>query len=168
MNLSDDLNGCSVFSILELMPNSFSEVENFANMVIDNVNDGYTDSLKIWAQMKHLEILVEKIKEGIERAAIDDLSKYSDKDLPQKQGFQFALVPTYTGYDFTACKDSVFNDINEKLTYHKEELKKRTGWLVTLKTPALIEDTGELIYPPVKTQKIGLKLTKAKENKKRK
>lgn len=161
-SLAEDINGCSVFSVLELMPNSFSEVENFANMVIDNVNDGYTDSLKIWAQMNHLEILIKKIKDGIEKVAIDEISKYSNKDLPQKQGFQFALVPTSTKYDFTVCNDNLFNEINKVIETKKEELKKRTDWLKTLQHPALIEETGELVNPPIKEQKLGLKLTKAK------
>lgn len=160
MNLSEDLNGCSVFSVLELMPNSFSEVENFANIVIENVKDGYKCPLKIWAQMNHLESLIKKIKEGIENTAINEADKYDKKEMPIVSGFQFSVVPTSTKYDFANCGDSVFNQLSVSEKLIKEQVKERTDWLKTLKMPAINEETGEIINPPVKEQKLGLKLNK--------
>lgn len=75
------------------------------------------------------------------------------------------LVESETGvkYDYSACNDPEWDELNARSEGLKNDLKKRETFLKTVTKPMTIVNTftGEIveIHPPVRSGKMGLKLT---------
>ena len=54
-------------------------------------------------------------------------------------------------YDFTYCKDSVWNELTNQIEPLLAERKEREEFLKTLRKDLIDEDTGEIIHPPLRT-----------------
>lgn len=111
---------------------------------------------------KKAEEFFKNIQEGLKAEALKEAEKYPER-IVEAFGAKFEKTSVYTDYDFTACKDSVLNDLLEDQEKIKSKVEERKTWLKSLKNPLVVtdEDSGETfkVYPPVKKTTDGLKIT---------
>lgn len=90
------------------------------------------------------------VREEIQKNA-DDGKKYSSKN-----GTEFSLFEAGTKYDFSACKDPIWDSLQSQLEDLKDVIKDREDYLKTIKKPTkvlLSEEDGEVVelLPCIKT-----------------
>lgn len=145
-------------SNLSMFETSKEDRKIFAQSVMQAINDGDADPLKIHLQLKCTEDLIKAIK---------DQDGYSDalETEAVKHGKRFELfnakfevkggVPSY---DWSVCNDPILIELTAISESAKSELKERENFLKNIPASGatiVIEETGEAItvYPPAKAQK---------------
>jgi len=149
-------------SVMQLFDADKQSLIGFAATVINSVNDGNEDALKIQVLIKKQEFVLDKIKEGIKESLKTEAAKYGDKEF-DFAGAKCHLTPTFTSYDFEACGDNELVRLQLEFESAKAKLDQRKEWLKTMGGPENIlnAETGETftIYPPVKRSSMGVKVT---------
>jgi hypothetical protein len=139
-----------------------SNIATAVETISQAVKDGNYDSLKgliLAVKGKALFTDLEKsLRPLAEKDYLDKLEKnYTAHDTKIDQ------AATKTEYDYTVCKDPVYNSLAAQLEIAKNSLKEREAFLKGIKQPLTVvdENTGEVstIYPPNKLQSDGLKIT---------
>jgi len=152
----------TALSVLGLFSTSKEGVTLFASKVINSVEAGEIDPLKVQIYCKTLELIAEKIKEGIKDQAKTEAAKYGDKPFLHA-GAELHLTSTYTVYDYEACNDSIWDRFDHDAKVNTEARKERETFLRALKEPMEVLDnmTGEVIIlrPPVKKSTEGVKVS---------
>lgn len=152
----------SGISFEHLLDAKKSNLATAVELIKQNIQDGNYDSLKgliLAAKGKMLFTDLEKeLRPIAEKDYLDKLEKnYSAHDVNIDQ------APTKTEYDFTKCNDAEWENLSALNKANSQLQKDREAFLKSLKQPLEVVDTetGETytIYPPVKLQKEGLKLS---------
>ncbi len=139
-----------------------ANLQNAINTITNEVSSGNYDSLKGLILAIKGKKLFEDLEKSLRPLAnadyLDKLEKgYSIHDVKIEQ------AATKTDYDYSVCKDCIYNGLVAAAEKAKTELKEREDFLKGLKTKLTIvdEDSGEVstIYPPNKLQSEGLKIT---------
>lgn len=149
-------------NVLELFKPTKKGVIDFASNIINGVEEGRINPLRVKQLAKCLEEIAEKINEGTKEFQVKEAAKWGDKPF-MLQGSEFHLTATHTKYDYSKCNDPVWNRLNEmksKITKHisdREEFLKTVHGYVNV----VDEDSGEecKISPPLKKQTEGVKIT---------
>jgi hypothetical protein len=90
------------------------------------------------------------------------------KDYTTAKGTKFSLAEVGTSYDYTVCKDPLYNNLTAKLEALKKEVKDREAFLKTIKDFMVVSipdpESGELlenitINAPIKTSTSSFKCT---------
>jgi hypothetical protein len=148
-------------SVLELFEPTKKGVVSFAAQVINQVEDGKLDPLRVRLLCKTLDEVSEKINKGTKEHQEREAAKYGEKTFIY-HGAQFDHAPVYTVYDYSVCGDPVYNELKKNLAELNEMLKKREDFLKSLTgQETLVSDTGEIatIIAPLKKQTMGVKVT---------
>lgn len=152
----------SPVSVLELFSTSKEGITLFASRVINEVEAGNVDPLRVQIFCKTLEEISSKIKEGIKSNVNTEAAKYGEKPF-NHAGAELHLTSTYTAYDYTACNDQKWLDLREGEDNVAKARKEREAFLRALKEPleVLNPETGEvdILRPPVKKVTEGVKVT---------
>ncbi len=139
-----------------------SNLANAVQTITDEVANGNYDSLKGLVLSLKGKALFTDLEKALRSLAnkdyLDKLEKgYSIHDVKVEQ------AATKTEYDYTVCKDCIYDGLVTAAEKAKTELKEREDFLKGLKTKLTIvdEDSGEVstIFPPNKLQSEGLKIT---------
>jgi hypothetical protein len=165
-------NELSPTSIVALFDMSKAQHGQFATMIVDAMDAGNVDPLKLHLQLKSMEKVfsfLTDVKEGGETAA-----KYRDMVLEAAQTygqkkFDFhnsvvEIKEVGTKYTYDQCNDPVLVRLEAAAKQAAEDLKNRQKMLQTLK-PAGIEmidtETGESFtaYPPAKSSTTSVQVT---------
>ena len=132
----------------------------FASKVINEVEAGNIDPLKVKLYCKTLEAIAEKIDKGTIDYQKTAASKYGEKPF-MFAGAELHLTSTYTVYDYSNCGYSDWNKFSKEITDLKEKLKDCEVFLRSLRTPIelLNSETGEveIVSPPAKKVTEGVK-----------
>lgn len=135
-----------------------SDLKSRAEVAIQAVKDGWVDPLEAAIMIKKTEAVLDFMKEEIKPLALD---KMVEKNY---SAFDVDITKSMLGvkYDYSACGDTEWNEINEKFLEISKQKKEREKFLQSLTKPLteVNEETGEItkIYPPVKTGTEGLTL----------
>lgn len=152
----------TALSVLELFSTSKEGIVLFASKVINEVEAGNADPLRVQIFCKTLEEVAEKIKAGIKDNAKREAQKYGDKPF-MHAGAELHLTNTYTVYDYTVCNDSVWLRCHQDEKVNAEARKEREAFLRALKEPMEVLDSvsGEvtILRPPVKKVTEGIKVS---------
>lgn len=142
----------SLENIVKFTPTKQSVID-FASKLINDVNDGKTNALRVKQLAKCLEEISKKLTEGTKEAIKNEAEKYGNKPFTF-QGSEFHVTTTSTTYDYSG--DETWRILSAKLT-------AREALLRNLKEPItqLDESSGEIvtIHPAVKKQSTGVKIT---------
>ena len=152
----------SPISVLEMFGTSKQQINSFAAKVINEVEAGNIDPLKVKVLCKTLSEIADKIDKGTKDNQKTAASFYGEKPF-DFMGAELHLTSVYTAYDYSKCGYSDWNKYNNEITNLKEKLKETETFLRGLHTPIEIlnNETGEveIVSPPVKSVTEGLKVS---------
>lgn len=145
------------------MENSIIKLD-FANVNKDNykamatqlaevVEQGIVNPLDAYTRLKAIEAMVSEARKQIDAMAKSELSKYDKSEKVVFNAYEVTQREAGVSYDFEACKDLEWNDLNRTLEVIKIQLKEREAFLKSLKSNLDIVDldgVATTIHPPVK------------------
>lgn len=135
-----------------------------AEMAIAAVVNGDIDPIKAHINVSRMEaaIKIYKDNEDVRRITLDELAKYGKT--ATFGDCKLEEVETAVKYDFTTCGDSKLADMYQQMDALKADIKAREQMLKTIPAGGMADpDTGEIVYPPVKTSKTAIKTTFKKQ-----
>lgn len=131
-----------------------------AEMAVSAVVNGDIDPIKAHISVSRMEAAIKLYKdnEDVRRITLDELDKYGktatfgDCKLEQAE--------TGVRYDFSGCNDSKLSAMYETLEALKADIKAREDMLKHLQPQGAADpETGEIMYPPVKSSRTSIKTT---------
>lgn len=134
-----------------------SDLSCMASLIVEAVDDGYSDALDTLIMGKKMEYVAKSIVEGMKgKASIPEGKEYS------KHSCALSERATGVKYFFDGCNDLVWNELSMQFVEIQAKMKDREKWLKSFTKPTDIDDqfdeeTGELImgarkiFPPAKT-----------------
>lgn len=137
-------------------------IDLFVEEKVRAVRDGEINPLELRNQLTLINKSIDKINEETKSEQLKEAQKYGAKSF-EAYGSRIEITELGVKYDYGACKDKVWNELNKKLEDIKKDIKERESFLKTIKTKltTVDEDTGETseIYPVIKTSTTGIKVT---------
>jgi glycyl-tRNA synthetase alpha subunit len=148
-------------SILFSGPMSISQVQIFAQTIIEQVESGSLDALEVDIRCTYLMDALVKINKSIETLSLAEAEKHG-KSFEYKNA-KIQVKELGSKWHFDKSNDSKYFSIKSNIEKLDIERKDRETFLKSLKskTSILDEETGELIavFPPYKTSKTGVVIT---------
>lgn len=153
-------------SYISLLPQTYSEIKTFVDLFRAEVKAGYTSPLIVAMQLKAIEELVKILRADpeIRDLIMDEIAKYPDKTIPVN-GSKLEKAETGVKYDYSVCNSSALNDLYSQQVTISEKIKAQETFLKSLlNTDNEVFDpqTGERLFPPVKSSTSFVKITLAK------
>lgn len=141
-------------SNLSLFETTKEQRQQFCNNVINVLNEGMADPLKIHLQVKCLEDIIKQLTSNAEYKdfLLTEASKYG-KTFEQYNA-KFEIKEMGVKYDFTACGDPLMNDLLIQQSELDKAIKERQTFLKGIPAQGLetiIGDEVITLYPPTKT-----------------
>tara|TARA_R110000868_G_scaffold239877_1_gene494373 strand:+ start:3035 stop:3532 length:498 start_codon:yes stop_codon:yes gene_type:complete len=149
----------NVLSVLDQFNTSKEGITLFASKVINEVEAGNVDPLKVKLYCKTMESIAEKIDKGTIENQKTAAAKYGEKPF-MFSGAELHLTATYTVYDFANCGDSKLVEMEAQMDALKKEIEARKTFLKSITQPFTKVDedgTVEVLSPPNKKQTMGVK-----------
>jgi len=139
-----------------LLTSNKSDLSYMASLIVEAVDDGYSDALDTLIMAKKGMYVFESIVDSLKSKVVvpeKNHERYSCKVSERQTG-----VKNY----FDGCNDDVWTSLSLELAILEERIKEREAWLKTFTKPTYIgdqvdEESGEVIMsarvinPPVKT-----------------
>jgi hypothetical protein len=159
-------------SIVALFDMSKADHANFATMIVDAMDNGNADPLKVHLQLKSMEKVFKNLTDKEENEALS--KRYRDHVLSAAQQyggkkFEFhnsviEIKEAGTKYDYSQCCDPILADLEKRTKELSDELKSRQKMLQLLKPSGqemIDPSTGESFtaYPPAKTSTTSVQVT---------
>jgi len=141
-------------SILSLFDTTKSQRQTFVSDVLEKIENGEVDPIKIHAQLKKIEDIFKSLtgNEKYKSCLIAEVEKYGKKH--EAFNAEFSVKETGVKYDYSQCNDRLISDLEYQQISIENELKARQTFLKTVPAQGLeIRDGDELvtIYPPSKS-----------------
>jgi hypothetical protein len=127
---------------------------SFTSQIIDGLDGGYIDPLKIMSSIKNLQAILTDIEAFAKPMVIEELEKNGGK--LELYGMSLQKKEGGTKYDFSKTNDLTYSELSAKLENAKKSLKEREDFLKSLPTDGqeiVDEGSGEVykIYRPIKS-----------------
>ena len=153
----------TVNGVMGLLPNSAEQINSFVSQLVASVKGGNENALKLKAQFKFLEKVMEKVEAEIKEEVLTEAMKYGGKPF-EAFGFKIEVSENLgVKYDYSVCNDPHWNDLDRMEKAIARDKKAREKWLQAIKFDLEIVDpeTGETsnIKQPIKSSTTGLKFT---------
>ncbi len=153
----------TTLSVINLLPSTKESIELFVYKIVNEVKNGNVNALEILAQLKKFEKASDQISTQIKENALTEHAKYSEKQVAL-YGCKIERGENGTKYDYSACGDPEWNELDEEIKKLSEKKKSREAFLKNVSKPMAFTDEhtgGEtvLINPPIKTSVTGLKFS---------
>jgi hypothetical protein len=151
----------TTLSTINIFPSNEAEIKHYITTFKNEILSGNEDPLKVLKQLKFVEKTIAALlkDKDLEDHFLQEAEKYG-KSFEHLE-IKFTVAEVGTRYDFSTCNDSVWNDLNLKEKELTENKKLRETFLKTIPIEGVANaDTGELIYPALKTSttKVTVKL----------
>lgn len=147
--------------VLEIFSTSRTGINIFSDQIIESVQAGEISPLKVRIWIKTMEEILERVKKETAQNQLTEADKWSEKKF-EYMGATIEKAPVSTSYDFTVCKDAVWERFKADEDTAATRKKEREAILKALTGPMdVISEDGEAvkIYPPLKKQVDGLKIS---------
>lgn len=137
-----------------------ASIAEIANQAIMAVREGEIDPLLAHYNVSKMEAAIKAFKENphVKAITLDELSKYG-----YKKSYGDCLIEQIeagTKYDYSGCNDSELTELEALKADVEARIKARQATLKSLPLRGLADpETGEMIYPPVKSSKTSIKTT---------
>jgi len=158
-------NELSTTSILSLFETTKEQRESFALDLIDKIDSGNVDPLKVHLQVKCMEDVVKLINANTnyKKAILESAENVSQKSF-QFHNAKFEIKETGVKYDFSKCEDEVLTRLYSQQSELDAKVKSRESMLKTVSAKGMIitdEETGETftVYPPAKSSTTSVAVT---------
>lgn len=141
-----------------LLLNTKSAAE-MAEMAVSAVVNGNVDPIKAHINVSRMEAAIKLYKdnEDVRRITLDELAKYG-----KTATFGDCKLTSVerSKYDYSKCGDSKLAELYGRMEGLKNEIKAREDMLKHLQPKGAADpDTGEIMYPPVKSSKTNIETT---------
>lgn len=141
----------NTISTINLLPSTKEELTVFVKNTKDYILSGMESPLKIAAQLKAMEELIDTLRKDKEIREYTLKEAEKEGKTFKKHGAEFQVKESGVKYDFSACNDSKYNALLDELIDIKLKVEQRETFLKSLKESVADIDTGEIINLPVKT-----------------
>ena len=149
-------------SVISLCPSTKEQIELFANQLIGDVEQGVTNPLALHIRLTLIEKSFDKVKEAIKKQVLAEAEKHNQNSFDH-MGCKIEVKEMGVRYDYSACNDWEWNQVNELKNGYEISLKNRQEFLKYLKKKETIvnEETGEVIEisPTIKTSTTTIAVT---------
>lgn len=142
-----------------LLLNTKSAAE-MAEMAVSAVVNGDIDPIKVHINVSRMEAAIKLYKdnEDVRRITLDELAKYGKT--ATFGDCKLEEAETGVRYDYSGCGDSKLTEMYGLMEGLKAEIKAREDMLKHLQPQGAADpETGEIMYPPVKSSKTAIKTT---------
>jgi hypothetical protein len=151
----------SAISLLNQFPETKAEIDNFAKIVIEQIDLGeFQDVLKFAARFKALAKLEEKLFSNVlfKDAVLEAAEKYGKSF--EKGNAKFDIRETGVTYDYAGCGDVEWEQIDSSIKVLQERKKERETFLksITGEMTVFGED-GAQIMPAIKRSSTSVVIT---------
>lgn len=136
-------------------------VADIVDSAVANIVEGNIDPMQAYAVLTTFERAIAKIKDNMQvrDICLRELSKYG-KEGATIGDLVFTEAEAGVKYDYSNCGSSTYAELIELRSALDAEIK---GWEKILKSMPITgladPDTGEMLYPPVKSSKTIIKAT---------
>lgn len=158
-------NELTTTSILSLFETNKEQRQSFTLGVIDALQSGEVDPLKVHLQVKCMESIIKLLNENTiyKKSILDAAEKYGEKSF-EFMNSKVEIKEMGTKYDYSQCGDTVWEMLEQKASSAASDLKERETFLKTVPSKGLQvldELTGEMItvYPPSKSSTTSVAIT---------
>lgn len=135
-------------------------IDVFSDGLIQSVQEGELDPLELRAMVKALEMILERVNKATQDNQVTAANLFPGTKF-EAFGVEFTKGDTSTKYDYTFCKDPIWEQLDTDARTAAERLKDREAFLKAVLAPfkTVDESTGEVvtIYPPKVSRVAGLK-----------
>jgi hypothetical protein len=164
-------------SILSLFQTDKAQRQTFIAGVVDSLESGQVDPLKVHVQIKCIEKIIEGLTSTDEKKNKDNLpfakkykslvleaaEKYGQKEF-EFMNSKIKIGETGTKYDYSNCGDVELEAWSKQADELAEKIKARQEMLRTIPQKGMLitnEETGETyqVYPPAKSSTTNITLT---------
>lgn len=155
----------STISILSLFETTKVERQDFVIRVVESLDNGHVDPLKVHLQVKCMEDVIKQLNANTiyKNNVLDAAQKY------EKKSFDFSnskveIKEVGVKYDFSKCEDITLNDLYAKQAELDAKVKARETMLKSVSEKGMIvtdEESGETftVYPPAKSSTTSVVVT---------
>ncbi len=145
--------------ILKTIPTNKRDATRMAAMVITSILDGDVNPLETDIKLRFLEELIKRVRTNvnIKEAILEEAEKYPEKTFIE-YGAEITKSNLGVKYDFSQCQDSKHVALLDQIAELTDAKKKREAFLKGIDGETADPDTGEVIYPPIKTSTSGVKV----------
>lgn len=150
--------------IVALFETNKTQRQTFVTMVIDSLNNGDVDPLKLHLQVKCMEDIIAALKEDATyRDHVLDAAQRNGKSF-EYQHAKIEVREVGTKYDFSGCDDPVYHELAQQAKDAASALKGREAVLKAIPATGMVitdEATGETnkVYPPTKSSTTSVVVT---------
>ncbi len=132
------------------------------SLIVSNVahrlNEGLEDPIKALVIGRKLDELSKTYNDSIRQLVSGKIKLQKGEQLVM-YGTQITEEETGVRYDYSYCNDGEWDLLTSQIEPLLAKRKAREEFLKTLRKEFIDEDTGEVIQPPLRTGKLGYKLT---------
>lgn len=135
-------------------------IADIVSAAVAQIKDGDIDPIVAYCNISRMEKAIKQIKgdKDVRDITLRELSKYG-----KRQAFgDVVLEEVESGivYDYSGCGDSRLNDMYATRKALDADIKARENMLRALPASGMADpETGEILYPPVRTSKTIIKTT---------
>jgi hypothetical protein len=155
----------STTSILSLFETSKEQRQTFALGVVNALQEGQADPLKIHLQVKCMEDIIKLLNGNTvyKSAVLDAAGTYGQKSF-DFQNSKVEIKETGVKYDFSKCEDLALIELHRQQAELDAKVKARETMLKTIPLKGMIitdEETGDTytVYPPSKSSTTSVAIT---------
>lgn len=150
-------NELTTTSIMALFETTKEQRQSFVSDIIQKVEDGDIDPLKIQVQLKCAEDIIKQVtgNDRYKNLLVESAQTYGSKSF---EAFNAKMEIKETGvkYDFSNCGDVVLDRLTQQQESTDKAVKDRQTFLKTIPVKGLVvtdDETGETftVYPPAKS-----------------
>jgi viroplasmin and RNaseH domain-containing protein len=141
-------------------PETKQEQQSFVEQLVQTAISGEVSPLKVEAQIKNIEDVVKRYRDDkrVKEALVNEYRRdFGEQKSADCYNARFTMAEVGVKYDYTACEDPEWEQLNKDAARLAEAKKAREEILKAHAKPwvSVNEETGEVttIYPPVKTGK---------------
>lgn len=152
-------------SILSLFETTKVERQDFAIRVVEALDNGQVEPLKVHLQVKCMEDIIKLLNTNTryKSAVLEAAQVYGQKSF-EYQNSKVEIKEMGTKYDFSKSSDPVLTSLYEQQAKIDEAVKARETMLKTIPEKGMIitdEESGETftIYPPAKSSTTSVAIT---------
>lgn len=162
-------------SVLHLFDTTKDDRNTFVIQIVEKMESGAVDPLKIHAQVKCMEDIIDRLTNTDEKKGKNlpeakaykkyllDAAKDYGKEKFQAFNGEWKVGEFGTKYDYAQCGDTEWLELDAEFKEISEKKKNREKFLqsITKRTVIVNEESGETseIYPPAKSSTTGVSLS---------
>lgn len=155
----------STTSILSLFETSKEQRQSFALGVVDALQQGEAEPLKVHLQVKCMEDIIKLLNANsiYKSSVLEAAQKYGAKTFEYQQA-KIEIKETGVKYDYSKCEDVVLNEMYKQQEDLDAKIKARETMLKSVSPKGMIvtdEETGDTftVYPPAKSSTTNVAVT---------